>query len=141
MSMFKTIADAQLQARKDKNAVKASLLTVILGEFARAETKEQPTDEVVFAVLAKMKKGIDQSIAASPSDVLATELQIVTELQKLNPNAPADEDELINLVSAYITTLESPPNQGVVMKYLKAALGDRLDGKVASGIVSKLLSR
>lgn len=139
MSMYKTIADAQLQARKERNAVKASLLTTILGEFARGQSKEAPTDAQVFSVLTKMQNSIQLSIDAASSDALATELQVVAELLAMKP-AAASTEEVEGIVTQFLAITENA-NQGAVMKHLKATLGDRMDGKLANIIVTKLLSR
>lgn len=137
MTMYKTIADAQLRARKDKDGVKASLLTTILGEFARGQTKEQPTDAQVFSVLTKMQNSIQQSIDASPTDALLTERAVVEELLALKP-AAASLEEMEKIATEFMTTNENV-NQGLMMKHLKATFGDRLDGKAANVMVSKLL--
>lgn len=139
MTMYKTIADAQLQARKDKNAVKASLLTTVLGEFARGQSKEAPTDAQVFSVLTKMQNSIQLSIDAAPSDALATEMQVVTELLALKP-AAASAEEMEKSVTEFMASNENV-NQGMLMKHLKATFGDRMDGKLANITVTKLLSR
>ena len=139
MSMYKTIADAQLQARKDKNAVKASLLTTILGEFARGSSKEAPTDAQVFSVLTKMQNSIQLSIDAAWLDALATEMLVVTELLAMKP-AAASTEEMEKSIAAFMASNETV-NQGMLMKHLKVTFGDRMDGKLANILVTKLLSR
>lgn len=139
MSMYKTIADAQLQARKQKNAVKASLLTTILGEFARGQTKEVPTDAQVFSVLTKMQNSIKLSIDAAPSDALATEMQVVTEFLALKP-ALASPEETRAIVVA-LSAEHPTADMGFFMKHLRTALGDKFDGAVAKQVVTTYLSR
>lgn len=139
MTMFERIAQEQLQARKNKDTVKASLLTTILGEFARGQTKEAPTDAQVFVALAKFEKGINETIALKRTPELETELTIVQELLTLKPaGASAEEVE----VAVLALRAENPAvNQGLIMKHLKQTFGDRLDGKAASAQVAQILSR
>lgn len=139
MTMYKTIADAQLQARKDKNTVTASLLTTILGEFARGQSKDEPTDAQVFSVLTKMQNSIELSINASPTDALIIERQVVADLLALKP-AAASTEEMEKVVTDFMASNENV-NQGMLMKHLKATFGDRMDGKLANIVVTKLLSR
>lgn len=139
MTMYTTIAAAQLQARKDKNAVKASLLTTVLGEFSRGQSKEAPTDAQVFSVLTKMQNSIELSIKAASSDALLEELAVVTELLALKP-AAASAEEMEKSIVEFMAVNENV-NQGMLMKHLKATFGDRMDGKLANITVTKLLSR
>lgn len=138
MTVYKKIAQEQLQARKNKDTVRASLLTTVLGEFARGHTKDEPSDAQVFAALAKFEKGIKDTIALKSTPDLEIELQVVQELLALKP-ASVSADEVASAVAAL--RAENPAvNQGLVMKHLKQVFGDRLDGKTAAAQVSQILS-
>lgn len=138
MSVYQTIKDQQLEARKAKQTARASLLTTVLGEFARRDTKEDPTDEQVFKTIQKMKGGIEQTYQLTPLPELQYELGILNNILELAPKA-ATADEIRAALQEHLDA--TPGAQiGTCMKFLKERFGSTLDGGSANGIVREMLA-
>lgn len=66
-TLINTIKQNQLQARKNKDAAAASLLTTLVGEasmIGKNDGNRESTDAEVTAVIKKFVKNIDESISA-----------------------------------------------------------------------------
>lgn len=140
MSVFQTIKSQQLTARKNRDVITSNLLTVIIGEFQRGTSKEDPTDDQVFKALEKFAANIRDLVKLTgATDQTTQELNVLNGLIALKPKA-ATPEEVTAFVKAVIAELPTA-NMGVVMGKLKQQFGSTLDGKAANEIVKSLLPR
>ena len=135
MLLEKIKAD-QLAARKNKEALKATLLTTL---FSEAQMKgknagHETTDEETTQVIQKFLKGINESISyLEKGDINPEALTTVrAEKEILEAYLPkmASEDEIKAEVAALKAS--GAANIGAIMKGLKDKFGSTLDGKLAS---------
>lgn len=135
MSLIDTIKADQLTARKNREAIRASLLTTLLGEanmVAKNANREKPTDDEVTAVIRKFLKG-NAEVLAHADD--ADSLVASKEKEVLESYLPKQmtEDELWVAVKKAIA--EGATNVGAVMGYLKTNHAGLYDGKMASTLI------
>jgi len=116
-------------AMREKNVALRDLLRVVIGEFNR-EGKEV-SDERATAIIKKMRDN-------------AVEFNNESEVELLDLYLPQqmDELELKRVLMNHIMNLDSPSmkDMGGVMGFLKTNFGGQYDGKVAGGLVRKLLA-
>jgi uncharacterized protein YqeY len=157
--LIEKIKAAQVEARKVRNTVEATLLTTLLGEATMNAQHADPTDEEVAAVIGRFLKRnkemqdiIQKSIAAQEShnhsyisaDILSR-LTVAQEEQKILesylPKIPGllSESELIQIVNTAIQA-GTASTLGALMGYLKANYAGKYDGKVASAAVKTALA-
>ena len=153
--MLSKIKAAQLQARKNRDAVTASLLTTLIGEaeMVGKNANRATTDDEVIAVIQKFIKNINETVSAlsaqpATASTIATQARIEVlqaervELEQFLPSQ-LSADELTGHVHAIIAGLlgmKSTINVGDVMGVLKNRFAGRYDGKMASTIVKNLVS-
>ena len=133
-------------ARKEKDTVKANLLITLISEaemIGKNDGNRAPTEDEVTAVIKKFLKGIDESMAALQKggrDISKEE----EEKKILESYLPSQmpEAELEKAILDIIATLpeKSPKMMGNVMAQLKDKHPNQYDGKMAAGLVKKLLS-
>lgn len=137
MSLFQTLKNDQLQARKDRDSATASLLTTLIGEAAmvgKNDGNRESTDSEVLATIKKFVKNINESLAVRNDAALQHEKTI---LESYLPVQLTDTD--LRLIIYDLVTSQSTSNMGSVMQVLKTKFNGRYDGKVASTIVKELL--
>jgi uncharacterized protein len=136
MSLLRTIKEDALQARKDRAAVEASLLTTLGSEAAmvgkNAGNRESTDDEVMLVVRKFLKNnGETLKVVADP----AVRSQYEEERSILQRYVPAElsEDE----IRAEIATLGEvgPRDMGRVMGHLTAKYPGRINGKTVTEIL------
>jgi uncharacterized protein YqeY len=134
----------QLNARKEKNEVRASLLTVLYSEIiniGKNDGNRQPTDQEAISLIKKFVKTADQNMdlygkagKLEAVECVKKELKILKEYLPISPN---DED-LRNKVKEIVATLglsKDKSSFGKIMSELKGFYGSSLDGATASKIV------
>ena len=140
MLLEKIKAD-QLTARKNKEALKATLLTTLFSEVQMKgkNAGHKTTDNEATQVIQKFLKGANETIAAleklglSANDSkYAALLTAVAEKEILEAYLPkmATEDEIRAAVAEI--KADGTSNIGEIMKLLKLQFGSTLDGKLAS---------
>jgi uncharacterized protein YqeY len=139
------IKQAQVEARKSRNTLAATLLTTLLGEanmVAKNAQRDTPTDEEVTVVVKKFLKGNleTQSFLANGSNPEALET-VKAEQVILEVYLPKQlsEEELVQIVSAAILA-GTASNVGALMGFLKANHSGKYDGKIASAAVKTALA-
>jgi uncharacterized protein YqeY len=139
------IKTAQVEARKSRNTLAATLLTTLLGEanmVAKNAQRDTPTDEEVTVVVKKFLKGNleTQSFLANGSNPEALET-VKAEQVILEVYLPKQlsEEELVQIVSAAILA-GTASNVGALMGFLKANHSGKYDGKIASAAVKTALA-
>lgn len=153
MSLFKTIQEAQIQARKARvtadDAIRVSLLTTLLGEAAavgKNAGNRDTTDAEVVAIVKKFLKNIEETQTAVVGKPFAEDAQHRLDVEKaaLAAFLPAqlDESELRQALQALAWTLGTagPKDLGRLMKALKDQYDGRYDGKLASVLCKEVLS-
>ena len=128
----------QLQARKDRDTVRASLLTTLYSEAAmigKNDGNRATTDQEVIAVIKKFIKGIDETVAAGAQ----TAPQLLVEKEILTAYLPSQLDDaaLSVIIDGIIESqgISGMKQMGLVMKELNANYAGQFDGKAASTIV------
>lgn len=149
MSLFKQLKTEQLEARKAKDAVRASLLTTLIGEIQTAITggatasqfglvgSLDAKDEDTFKVIKKFIKNAETSLSMREDDKTKQELAI---LQAYMPQ-PLSDTELEALVAQFanIGLTEGKSGGalvGYVMKQLKEGYTDRYDASKVKGLLT-----
>jgi uncharacterized protein YqeY len=146
MSLLKTIKVQQLQARKDRDRVKASLLTTLIGDAEKVgkdSGDREPTDEEVQRTIKKFLTNSTETLAAINTGSGDTS-QVTAEIDILKALLPTQltDAELEQAIQATITKVgaTSMKDMGKVMAGLKIDYAGTYDGKVANGIVKRLLT-
>jgi uncharacterized protein len=138
------IQAASLEARKAKDAEKASLLTTLLAEAARIgkdDGNRITTDAETSAVVRKFIKGIDESLPHIKDDAardraLREKAVLVTFMPQMVTGSA-----LVAAVQEIVAGLaeKSPKQMGAVMKALKDRFAGAYDGTEASAVVKVAL--
>lgn len=135
MNLLEQIKSDRIEAMKEKNEIKKSILSVLVGEIDRNRGAKELTDDVVIASVVKMCKSCEETIAMLPdgSDVSEQKAQLQI-LSKYRPVLKS-VDETREIVTSIIAN--GANNMGMVMKELKSHAG--IDMKIASAITKELL--
>lgn len=146
MSLLQTIREHQLQARKDRATVKATLLTTLIGEAAaigKSDGNRPTTDQEVIACIQKFMRNNLDTLKA-PSLPVANYVQLVAENEILESFLPRQlsELELKGVIADIVhsTGASSMKDMKVVMAELNANYAGMYANQAASEIVRKLLS-
>lgn len=142
MTLITQIKDDQLQARKDRNTTKATLLTTLFSEAAmvgKNDGNRETTDAEVIAVIKKFVKNNLEVIGNLSEDddryVIATH-----ELVFMNNYLPKQltNDELRDIITP-LAEGKTMRDMGGIMKELKANYTGLYDGRAASTIIKGVL--
>ena len=144
MTLLNTIQQDQLQARKNKDELKTSLLTVLLSDavnIGKNDGNRETTDAEVIALLKKFVKTNEQNIGffknENKQENIASAEQEIAILNTYLPRAASESDivETIRTVMAQNNWPKENATMGKVMKELKAKFGAALDGATASKLI------
>lgn len=136
----------QLQARKEKNAVKSALLTTLLGEIQNkvtAEPVEKRTAEFEQKIVeGKVKSFLDQNKDAQgqiTDEVRLAELKIEQSiLSSYMPQQLSVEEIKAAILAKFPEVNEK--NKGPIVGYLKKTFGNSVDGALAGQVVASLMA-
>ena len=131
------------QAMKDKNTIEKDILRLVLGEIQTAEARgaTTATDDEAFAIVRKLIKSNQETLAATTDDeakrVLAKEIEI---LGTLLP-ASLSIEQIVAALSPVADAIKAATNDGqatgVAMKHLKPT-GLAVSGKDVSAAVKQI---
>lgn len=143
MSLLKQIKKDQITARKEKDKLRATVLTTLYSEAANVglnDGKRDSTDSEVLAVVKKFLKGINETIDAY--DGVATELLMERKIIENYLPKQLTEDELSGIVASIVETIEGATmkDMGKIMGQIKAQYDGQYDGGIASSLVKKALA-
>ena len=158
--LIDTIKKAKIQAFKDKDEVKNTLLGTVIGEAgtkAKNDGDRQTTDADIVSVMKRTIINIDETFkifverpVTKPEDMekrQADEVKMKREkeiLLELMPEMPKQlsEDELRAEIQKVMKelSLSGPKAMGVIMKELKTRFEGQYDGAMASKISKELLA-
>lgn len=163
MSLIEQIRADQLQARKNRNAVEAKLLTTLIGEvkqYADAAAEKEPrginkavikrdaTDAEVVAVVGKFLKNgkeLRDELLKGPEDVESSEayIEAMAEKEILERYQPKqmDAEELKFVINGALHRGNLQKNKGAIMKFLKENHAGQYDGNIAAQVVDQILSQ
>lgn len=144
MSLYKTLKAHQLQARKDKDVLKAALLTTLMGEVQGSSTGNgipeydedgvlKVADESVLSVIKKFIKNTNEFIRVKDNPTSRQEVEI---LQAYLPKQLSDEE--LKVAIGFILAdcqLEGGKRMGFVMGQLKQQYPDQFDASKVKGII------
>lgn len=137
--VLEKIKNDQLQARKNKDSFKASILTTLIGEIVsigKNAGNRETNEEETLKLISKFKKGVQDTLALIKTGDITrykTEIEIY---DVYLPNLMTN-DELKEVIRKIIS--EGSINMGDIMKELKANYAGLYDGKIASSIIKEVL--
>jgi uncharacterized protein YqeY len=142
--LINQIKKDQVEARKNKDSVKANLLTTLIGEaemVGKNNGNRAPSDAEVQVVVKKFIKGIDEILTLTFDKDIQN---FLTELEILKSYLPEQlsQEQLAFEISKIIGSLTvANPSQaiGVVMKELNAKFSGKFDSKQASILIKENL--
>lgn len=125
------LAEAYIQAMKDKNIPKKLILGVILGEIQNQELRGiESTDENVLSVLKRMEKSLSQT---NTEESLA-------ELELIKPYLPQlMGKDIINRILSEMIENGVPKNMGELMKAFNLLYKGKADNKVVLEIIKSII--
>lgn len=141
MSLLEKIKADQLAARKNKETLKATLLTTLYSEAAMKgkNSGRDTTDDETIQVIQKFLKGINESISYLEKGNINPEALATVQAEKgiLDAYLPKMATEAD--IRAEVATLKvaGAANIGAIMKGLKDKFGAALDGKLASQLAKE----
>jgi len=136
------IKNDQLEARKQRNSVKASLLTTLFSECANIginDGKRDTTDAEVLAIIKKFIENIDICLQNCSGESKARYLAEKEILDTYRPKQ-LSRDELVEIVKRVIeeTKKDGIAQKSLTMKSLKENFAGMYDGKMASDLFDSL---
>ncbi len=141
MSLYQQIKADQLDARKARDTIRASLLTTLMAEAAvpgKNAGNRESTDEEVIGVVRKFIKN-NLSIPDSHRNV-----EHDAELHILEGWLPKQltEEQLKEVITTTVQlrSMSGKPKMGDIMKILKETLEGQYDGAMASRLIKEALA-
>ena len=147
MTLLQKIKQDQLQARKDRDQIKASILTTLIGEAAmvgKNDGNRESTDDEVQRVVKKFLVNIKETWKVIEGRESADHLdQLVREEEILESYLPKQlsEEDLRKVVTGLIaeTQATSLKDMGKHMKLLKERYAGTYDGALANSLIKQAL--
>jgi uncharacterized protein YqeY len=143
------IKAAQLEARKARNSVKATLLTTLIGEaemIGKSAGNRESTDAEVLQVIRKFEKNLNENIKLFTGNIgkliaLDYAEQELAILQEFLPQKISDEQvkqDIENVICQYQLAREQK-SMGTVVKELKVKYGAQFDGQQVSAMFKQMV--
>ncbi len=134
MSLIDTLKKHALEAMKAKDSLATTILRLAQSEVQAAEARANRTltDDEAFAVLRKLVKSNEETLAASPGDAektatLTRENQLLSDLLPKGPTTEEIQAALAPAQEAIRAAATEGQATGVAMKHLKG-LGRTVSG-------------
>lgn len=138
MSLFLKIKDLQLNARREKNGVEASLFTTLIGEATTAAKKArpsgEPTDQEMIALIKKFISNLDDLLGHSPGNFNAILEKSV--LVRLLPKQMT-ESEIRQILNQQGFNYKDRSVVGIVMQYFKQNFEGLYDSRLVTSIIKE----
>jgi hypothetical protein len=150
MNLLARIAQDQLKARKDRDVVKATLLTTLLGEaisVGKNKGNRESTDDEVVKVIGNFIKNATENADRwnNPEPYAQNKrLEFLKEVELLTPLLPPKKIQMTeSTIRGVIKSLVSDRGDeykkpGPVMKHFKEYYAGHYDGKLVASILSHL---
>ena len=147
MSIVTAIRSTRLQALKNREALKLSTLSVLLGDIENKFTGgEIIHDEAVIAIIKKFISNNNETIKQLEEKYATAELDSISKLNKENEvlteflPKQLTQDEIRAILVLYIN--ENPTtNIGELMKFMKTQYAGLYDGSQVSNLAKELISK
>ena len=143
MSILKDIKSAQLTARKNKDKLKAGVLTSLMSEVAiigKNQGIDETLDDDAIKVVKKFTKGVNETINLVNDSTKLAELNAELEIYVEFLPKQMSEDELKTAIAQMMKGKEkSPKLMGMLMGTLKKEYDGLYDGSMASKLVKEAL--
>lgn len=150
MSLLDTIKAASLQARKNKDTKKASLLSILISEgqmIGKNNGNRDSTDVEIIAVIKKFIGNARENMNIVKSQLggnhIERMVEVGNEIEILNSFLPKQfsNEELIAEVDDIIKTINATTvkDLGKVMKTLKEKHEGKYDGTLANALIKQKL--
>lgn len=125
----------QLEARKNKDSVKASLLTTLLGEYEvlSKNSLSMSAEETMMMLIKKFLKNISITMESRSNEELVLEKEI---LESFLP-AQLTREKLEMIVGSYMSAGHN--DKPSLMKQLKADYAGAYDGRMANEVITEML--
>lgn len=140
--LLQRIKAAQLEARKSRDALTATLLTTVIGEavmVGKSDGNRESTDAEVLQVLRKFEKGMNESIGYLQNTdnkealaVVQAELEIIRKFMPTKISDAQVQQDIVEVVKRLNLPWEQK-SMGAVVKELKSKYGEQFDGQQVSG--------
>ncbi len=132
-----------LQARKEKNEIKANLLSTIFSQVKLAaidDKHREPNDQDVVNIVKKFLKSVEENIALGERGEIPRQSyeQSLKEKEILLEYLPGQlsEEDIRKIIKE-----SGAKNVGEAMRFLKEKYPDQYDGKIASQIAKEILGK
>ena len=143
MALVDEIKQRMLRAMKTKSVVEKEILRVALGEIQMGEARsgKAPTDDDAIAVVKKLVKSDEETLAVAEDSAQKATLQ--EELEVLRSLLPRtlDPERIVELLEPVIDSIRAAKNDGqatgIAIKHVKAA-GAAADGKDVAEAVRRM---
>lgn len=122
---------------KETSQAYANILKQIEAKTVGVKYDEKDEEKIVLSSIKKELKEQEQSKDAGAPYSKETLALCLTLIDELSQNV-LSEDETVEVIKSFISTLEKP-NVGQVMGYLKKTYGDSVDMALASKLVRELV--
>ena len=134
-TLLQNIKADRLEARKNKEASTASILTTLLGELETQFKKDgiEVSDTMVIARCKKFIEGISENLKFATGDKIDFYNHEIAVLEKYLPKQLL-ETEIVTILSEL-----KPANVKVAMEYLKVNYAGRYNGQLASKVAKDLV--
>jgi len=145
MSKLKEIKEQQLEARKLKLHIRATLLTTLIGEaemVGKNAGNRETTDAEVLAVIRKFEKNLRENMRIYKERNLIEKMnEALVELLILEGLLPTkiDPAKIASDIRAMNVPLEMK-SLGAINKALKVAYGERFDGAQVTEVFKAMLN-
>lgn len=143
MTTLQQLKNDQLEARKNRDTIKSSLLTTLLGELdtdAKRSGKEPDTTAIVRKFMKNVQENISIAIAGDRRDSdWLDKLEVEREILESYLPKQLSQDQLESYLTKALVH-DGLNNKGSLMKYLKDNFAGQYDGKLAAETVTKVLS-
>lgn len=144
MTTLNDVKQVQLQARKDRDSVKASLLTTVIGEVQNrvtshpvdkrtAEVENNTLQEVLNSFLKKNREA-QEKVKGDALDVLKQEAQIIASFQPKR----LSEAELTEIVKSKFPNLDIK-DKGRAIGQMKREYGELIDSYILMKAIDSIL--
>lgn len=140
------LQDAMKQAMKNKKGFEKNVLSDLLGAVKKAGIdagcRNDIPESMVDTVILKEQKVAQEMIDTCPQDRLETLMTYVARKKVIDAYAPmiiTDEDEIRKMIMAQFTDGVIFTTKGEAMKKISPALKGKVDMKLVSQIVDKMI--
>lgn len=146
MSLITQLQKDQLQARKDKDQKRLSILQIVLSEIKNEQIKlgkelqDEQAQSVVASQVKKLRDGLKDFESAGRSDLAEVAQAEISVLESYLPEQ-LDDSELRSIIESTITELgaSTAAEMGKVMSAAMPKVSGRADGNRVRALVQELL--